>query len=79
MQRVYLTRRNLLTLLAKLDRQAQGDMTACTIVKTDTKHSLYPCTDTIVVTAIEDAIYYIDREPGEVLAVDEPGTLHDQS
>jgi len=75
MQRVFLSRRNLLTLLSKLDRQAEGKCTACSIVKQDTKHSIYPCTDVIAVTAVEDKDYYIDREPGEVLIVDTPRSL----
>lgn len=71
MQRVYLTRRNLLTLLSKLDRQAAGEVTASTIVKQDTQHPQYPCTDVIAVTAIQDSAYYIDRKPGEILSVDD--------
>jgi hypothetical protein len=72
MQQVYLTRRNLLTLLNKLDRTAKGDPSACTIVKFDRVHPKYPCTDVISVTAVEDADYYIDREPGRMLEKDEP-------
>jgi hypothetical protein len=77
MQRLYLTRRNLLTLLSKLDRKAGGETTARTIVKQDTKHPRYPSTDIIFVTAIEDKEYYTDREPGEVLIVDEPRSIND--
>lgn len=72
MQRLYLTRRNLLTLLSKLDRKSEGEVTACTIVKRDVLHPQFPSTDEIMVTALEDAEYYTDREPGEVLIVDEP-------
>jgi hypothetical protein len=75
MQRLYLTRRNLLTLLSKLDRRHEGGITACTIVKQDTKHPKYPSTDAVMVTAVEDADYYTDREPGEVLIVDDPTGL----
>lgn len=39
---VYLTRRNLLTLLSKLDRKGRGEKTACTIVKADNLHEKYP-------------------------------------
>jgi hypothetical protein len=60
-----------LTLLSKLDRQAAGENTACTLVKQDTQHAQYPCTDVIAVTAIEDAAYYTDRKPGEILIVDD--------
>jgi hypothetical protein len=52
--RVYLTRRNLLTLLSKLDRRAKGEDTVCTIIKQDINHPRYPCTDVIAVTAFED-------------------------
>lgn len=72
MQKVYLTRRNLLTLLSKLDRAAKGEGTQRTIIKQDTVHPKYPCSDVIEVTAVEDADYYGDREAGEVLPVDSP-------
>lgn len=42
--KVYLTRRNLLTLLSKLDRKGRGERTACTIVKNDNLHDKYPQT-----------------------------------
>lgn len=66
MQRLYLTRRNLLSLIRKLDRVAEGGDSKCTIVKCDRKHEKYPCSDVIIVTAVEDADYYTDREPGEM-------------
>jgi len=72
MQKVYLTRRNLLTLLSKLDRVKSGGVSACTLVKQDTVHPKFPCSDTIYVTAVEDSDYYIDRQPGKVLSIDEP-------
>jgi hypothetical protein len=73
MQRVYLTRRNLLVLLNKLERNKnQSQVSACTIVKTDTVHSKYPCSDVIYVTAVEDEDYYADRKPGLMLPEDEP-------
>lgn len=73
MQQVYLTRRNLLTLLAKLDRNARfiGE-SECTIVKQDTVHHLYPCSDVITVTAVEDEAYYTDRKPGRMYPGDAP-------
>ena len=70
MQQVYLTRRNLLTLLKKLDRVKNGG--SFTIIKLDTDHSKYPCSDVIAVTAVEDAEYYTEREPGRMLPEDEP-------
>jgi hypothetical protein len=72
-ERVFLSRRNLLSLLSKLDRQAAGDMTACTIVKNDNAHPKYAQTmDSIIVTAVEDADYYAERGAGEVLPEDDP-------
>ncbi len=72
MKHVYLSRRNLLTLLSKLDRVAvHGDTSACTIIKQDTVHPMYPFSDEIAVIALEDAEYYTDREPGRVHPKDE--------
>lgn len=71
--KVFLTRRNLLTLLSKLDRQKMGDATACTIVKYDNAHPKYPqSVDEIWVTAVEDEYYYTDRGPGPVHPLDDP-------
>jgi len=77
MNQVYLSRRNLLTLLSKLDRLKAGEVTACTIIKNDTKHPKYPQSmKEIVVTAIEDGEYYVERNPGIVHPSDEPdGTV----
>ena len=73
MQTLYLSRRNLLTLLSKLDRnvKANSKVSFCTIIKQDTKHSVYPCTDVIQVTAVEDHDYYTDREAGAMHPDDE--------
>jgi hypothetical protein len=72
MQQVYLSRRNLLTLLSKLDRVAlHGDSSACTIIKQDTVHPVYPCSDVIAVTAVEDKDYYTDRMAGPMHPADE--------
>jgi hypothetical protein len=72
MHTIYLTRRNLLTLLNKLDRQKAGDATACTIIKADTEHLKYPIPEAMYITAVEDEEYYNDRSPGEVYPDDEP-------
>lgn len=74
MQQLYLSRRNLLTLLSKLDRVAAGDFSACTLVKQDTVHPKYPSSDVMKVTAVEDAEYYGtgQRDAGAVLPIDEP-------
>ena len=73
MHKVYLSRRNLLTLLSKLDRRELGEYTQCAIIKTDTVHPVYPQTmKEIAVIAVEDSDYYIDRLPGQVHPADEP-------
>lgn len=72
MQTLYLTRRNLLTLLSKLDRVRDGGQSFCTLLKADTTHPIYPCSDRIKVIAVEDEAYYIDRAAGEVLPEDAP-------
>lgn len=70
-QRVYLTRRNLNTLLDKLNAVLEGRQSVCTIIKSDIVHPKYPCTDEIIITALEDADYYIDREPGKMVPANE--------
>jgi len=73
MEVVYLSRRNLLTLLSKLDRKAKGEFTHCTIIKMDNVHPVYPQSmDMITVVAIEDKEYYTDREAGPVVPEDDP-------
>lgn len=70
---VYLSRRNLLTLLSKLDRKAMGEATQCTLLKNDNRHPVYPASmPAIKVVAIEDAEYYVDRPAGEVHPKDDP-------
>lgn len=70
----YLTRRNLLTLLNKLDRaKREPGSTKCQIVKRDTKNPKYPQSHMfITVTAVEDEDYYEDRNPGKVHPEDDP-------
>lgn len=72
MTTVYLSRRNLLSLLSKLDRRALGEETQCTLIKNDTIHPKYPCTEVTIVIAVENSEYYSDREPGIVHPKDEP-------
>lgn len=70
---VYLSRRNLLTLLSKLDRKKMGDETLCTIIKNDSKNERFPQSlDSIAINAVEDEDYYYDRSPGPVHSLDEP-------
>lgn len=71
--RVFLSRRNLLTLLSKLNRRAAGEDTLCALIKNDNTHAKYPQTmQSIVVYAVEDAEYYATREPGLVHPFDDP-------
>ena len=62
---VNLSRRNLRVLLSKLDRATRGDETLRTIIKMDQG-------EPIQITAHEDADYYKDRNPGDVLPADDP-------
>jgi len=71
-EKVYLSRKNLQTLLSKLDRKKRGDYTHCTLVKCDTVHPKYSQTmKEIAITAVEDKDYYADRNPGVVHPKDE--------
>lgn len=72
MKTIYLTRRNLLTLINKLDRQARGDATHCAVIKNDTAHTKYPMPEAMMLVAIEDEDYYDEREPGPVHPSDDP-------
>ena len=73
MEQVFLSRRNLLTLLSKLDRSKRGEVTDCTIIKKDASHKKYPQTAPyIMVMAVEDEDYYTDRDPGSVHPKDDP-------
>jgi hypothetical protein len=71
-QKVVLTRRNLHTLLSKLDRAAAGETTACSLIKRDYLHPTHPQSmESIMVHAVEDAAYYTDREAGRMHPRDE--------
>jgi len=67
---IYLTRRNLESLLAKLDKNLlQPNTSAVTIVKRDTEHKTYPQTGSneVYVTGVENEDYYAERVPGIML------------
>lgn len=71
-EQIFLSRRNLMTLLSKLDRAAAGDKTACTLVKFRIPTDPFVQTiDAIAVTAIEDADYYVGRGAGVMHPKDE--------
>lgn len=73
---VYLSRRNLLTLLSKLDRKAKGEETKATLIKYhNVTDPFQPSMDSIMVTAIEDKDYYTTREAGEVHPSDDPNNV----
>ena len=65
---LYLSKRNLLTLLSKLERFEKGEETKCAIIKK--ANSLDPyCMqgiDSCMIVAIPDEKYYVGREPGAV-------------
>ena len=64
--KIYLSRRNLLTLLSKLDRKLKGEQTYCTIIKERNESDPYVNTiDIVSITAVEDSDFY-NRAPGEV-------------
>lgn len=72
MEHIFLSRRNLLTLLSKLDRRLAGEVTNCEIIKNDRVHKTFPQSmDSIRVIAVDDVEYYTDRGPGVVHALDE--------
>ena len=69
---IYLSRRNLLALLSKLDRLEAGDETACAIVKYANPSDPYCNTiDQVVVTAVADDQFYANRQPGVMHPLDE--------
>jgi len=69
---LYLSRRNLLALLSKLDRQAAGDATACAIVKYSNPTDPYCNTiDQVTVVAVPDDEFYANRSPGAMHPADE--------
>jgi len=84
-QTIYITRRNIKTLLSKLNRAEAGEPTACTVIKRDTEHATYPCSCEAMLTAltavdrvplgIDGAIIYA-LEDDEYYVDREPGPVH---
>ena len=69
---IYLSRRNLLALLSKLDRLEAGDETACAIVKYANPLDPYCNTiDQVMVIAVPDEKFYTNRSPGAMHPADE--------
>jgi hypothetical protein len=53
--KLYLSKRNIETLMSKLNRVAKGDSSACTISKRDNEHPRYPQTmSECAITAVEE-------------------------
>lgn len=50
---VYLSERNVKALLSKLNRVKNGEHSYCMIIKIDTVHPKFPCSDEVVVLAVE--------------------------
>lgn len=72
MHTVYLSKRNLLTLLSKLERLEAGEQTECTIVKYADKNATHVQTmASINVVAIPDEVAYAHRPAGAVVDADE--------
>lgn len=74
--RLYLSRRNLLTLLSKLDRFEAGEETKCAIVKYSNPLDPYCMSingeEEVMVIAIPDDKYYVGRDPGPMHPKDDP-------
>ena len=72
-ERIYLSKRNLLTLLSKLDRFEQGQETKCAIVKYANPLDPYCNTmDEVMVIAVPDEALYTKRNAGQMHLLDEP-------
>ena len=82
METIYLSRRNLVALLAKLDAKERGIETACTIIKHQGVTPAYRQTmPSIAVTAVADEEYYGAQErpagemhPREEVQLSKPST-----
>jgi hypothetical protein len=69
---LYLSKRNLLTLLSKLERLEEGDDTACAIIKYANPSDPYCNTiDSVMVIAVADEKFYTNRAPGAMNPLDE--------
>ena len=74
---LYLSERNLRTLLSKLERKAKGDSTMCTLIKYKQNTPEYKQSmDEVIVVAVADDIYYAaqNRIAGDVHPLDSPNT-----
>ena len=71
---VYLSKRNLLTLLSKLERFEKGEETKCAIIKRAVTLDPYCMRgiDSCMIVAIPDEKYYVGRKPGAMDPRDTP-------
>ena len=71
---VYLSKRNLLVLLSKLERYEKGEETKCAIIKHAIALDPYCMQgiDSCMIVAIPDEKYYVGRAPGEMDPRDTP-------
>lgn len=78
--RLYLSKRNLLTLLSKLERLEAGEETACTIIKYANPRDPYCNTiDEVAVIAIPDEKFYVNRQPGPMHPKEEAKLQNDSN
>lgn len=71
MEVIYLSERNLQTLLNKLQRYKCGENTECAIIKyKNIRDPVVQSMDAVMVIAVLDEEYYINRNPGKVLDID---------
>ena len=78
--RLYLSKRNLLTLLSKLERLEAGEETACTIIKYANPRDPYCNTiDEVAVIAIPDEKFYVNRQPGPMHPKEEAKLKNDSN
>jgi hypothetical protein len=77
--KLYLSKRNLLVLLSKLERLEAGESTQCAIIKYSNNLDPYNMVgmDECMVIAIPDQKYYVNRSAGAMHPQDEIGTLAD--
>ena len=75
--KLYLSKRNLLVLLSKLERLEAGDSTQCAIIKYANHLDPYNMSgmDECMVIAIPDDKYYTNRSAGAMHPQDEIGSL----
>jgi hypothetical protein len=72
MEMLYLSKRNLQTLLNKLERAEKGEATHCTIIKHHNPNDPYINTSSVMVVALPDEVLYANRQAGAMHPADDP-------